>query len=200
MTPNGIRGTEGLTRPGWGKLSDVVGAQELTSILPWGPVGFAVAGGLLLVAGRRLFWVLLAAAGFAAGVLFALELLKGQSPWLVLALGLLTGLLAAGIAVFLPRAAAVLGGFFAGGYAGLELAAHLHLSAPPWLPFLAAGLVAAMLALWLLDWALIAISSVLGAVLVLEALDLEPAPALVAMVGLAVVGVLIQLRTRRRRA
>jgi Domain of unknown function (DUF4203) len=176
-----------------------MGAQELTAALPGGPLAWALAGGVLLLAGRRLFWLVLAVAGFLAGALFALQLLKGQAPWLVLALGLVTGLVAAGIAVFLPRAAAVVAGFFAGGYAGLWLAPHLGLTAlPPWLPFAVAGVVAGAAALWLLDWALIAATSVLGAVLVVQALDLHPAPALLALLALTALGLLVQLRTRRR--
>ena len=68
-------------------------------------------GGLLLLAGQRLFWLFVGVSGFLAGFHLALGIAGPDAGWLPFALALLIGLLGAAIARFLPRLAAGLAGF-----------------------------------------------------------------------------------------
>src|SRR5512143_2701777 len=74
-----------------------------------------ILGGALLVAGRRLFWLLVGGIGFVIGVQLAPRLLHG-SELLNIAAAIGLGILFALLAVFVESAAIGLAGFLGGGY------------------------------------------------------------------------------------
>lgn len=156
-----------------------------------------VLGALLLVAGRRLFWMLVGVAGFLAGMWLAVEIFDPQSEALRWGIGIVAGLIGIGLAKLFQRMAVCMAGFFLGGFAAVEIF-DLDLSAGQgWLFFAIAGVLAAILAGWLFEVALVVYSSWLGAMLVIDALRL---PETLLMLGvLFAVGVLVQssLETRR---
>lgn len=161
------------------------------------PPAFALLlGAALLVAGRRLFWVLVGAAGFLVGMWVALQILgpdPGALHWL---LAFVAGLIGIALAKLFQRVAVGMTGFFLAGFAAMDL-----LDRPgDWVVFAIAGVLGAILAGWLFEIALIVLSSYLGAALVIDALSL-PETALV-LVGLFAAGVLVQsgLGGARRRA
>jgi len=125
-----------------------------------------VAGGLLLAAGRRLFWLFVAVVGFYGGMNLAARYIS--NPTTMIIIGLAIGLVGAALAVFVQRGAVLLGGFMAGGT--LLTGSISGLLGDPgqaaWLPFLIGGIIGAVLMSVVFDWALTILSALLGAVLV----------------------------------
>jgi hypothetical protein len=157
-----------------------------------------VIGGFLLLLGRKLFWLFVAAVGFAAGWAVATNLLHVQPDWVALVLALVIGVAGALLAHFVSRVAVGLAGFLAGGFLALSLVGLLDLPADwwGWVAFVVGGILGALLLGAALDWALIGFSSLAGALMVVDALHLSSALHLLVLVGLFVVGVIIQAAMR----
>lgn len=158
------------------------------------------AGLALLTLGRKLYWVFVAALGFLAAMALANEMLNVEAEWLVLAIGVIVGGLGALLAITLQRVAIGVGGFLAGGY--LLLSALQLLGLDPggqaWQPFLIGGIAGAIVVFPIFEWALIVISSVVGAFVVARSLNLEGVLALAAFAAALVLGVAFQSALRRR--
>jgi hypothetical protein len=173
---------------------------------PFPPTHFSVAivgaliGVIILLFGRKLFWLCVAAVGFAAGVEIAPHLVHEPSPLLALAVALLLGLIGALLALFLQKIAIAVLGFLAGGkLAGAIAAAFLvHYSQYSTVIFLVGGLVGALLLLVVFDWALIVVSSLIGAHLIQSAIVLPASGSTILFVALTIIGVLIQAASLRR--
>jgi hypothetical protein len=149
----------------------------------------------LLFFGRRAFWLFVAAAGFLAGLSLANNLLQGPE-WVGLVVGLGIGLLAALFAVLVQRFAIGAAGFLVGGYIALQTLPLFNLEGG-WatvLAFMIGGVIGLILVGIFLDWALISLSSLAGAALVVDALSLEAGLGTVVFVILVVVGVVFQAR------
>jgi hypothetical protein len=157
-------------------------------------VGIAV-----LVAGRQLFWLFVGAVGFVVGLSLAFQLLTDQPPWLILLAAVLLGLAGIVVAVFLQTAAVGLAGFLMGGYALTWLGQQfsLDLSQWNWLIFVIGGVMGVLLAIYLFDAALIILSALAGATLIVQALSLDPLVTVILFVVLVVLGILVQTSTRR---
>src|SRR3989475_8542915 len=93
------------------------------------PMHFSVAivgaliGVVILLFGRKLFWLCVAAVGFAAGVELAPHLVQEPSPVLALTVALVLGFVGALLALFLQKIAIAIAGFFAGGKFAIAIAA-----------------------------------------------------------------------------
>jgi hypothetical protein len=132
-------------------------------------------GTSMLFFGRRLFWLFVGAAGFIFGIHVARLLLHGRPEWATIALALAAGLLGALLAMFLQRFAIAAAGFVLGGYVlpwfvGQKGWGTGH---SYWIPVLIGGIAGLLLVSVLFDWALIILSSVSGAVLIIEPLHLH---------------------------
>lgn len=151
-----------------------------------------LAGGLLLLFGRKLYWVVLAVAGFAVGVWVGREVFPPEPIWLLIGLAIFLGVVAAVLGIFLQRLALRAAGIITGGLLGYILADAFFIK--PWpLAGLALGcLFGFWLVLRLFDWALILLSSFSGAALIVYRLPLEPAPLFVASLILALLGMAVQ--------
>ena len=123
----------------------------------------ALIGAVVLFFGRKLFWLCVAAVGFAAGVEVAPHLVHEPSPLLALAVALVLGLIGALLALFLQKVAIAVLGFLAGGKLAGAIAAafFVHYAQYSTIIFLVGGVVGAILLLALFDWALIVVSSLL---------------------------------------
>jgi len=151
----------------------------------------AAAGALLLVAGRRVYWLIVGLVGFVVGFALAGEYLEGPN-WLIVVAGLGVGLLASGLAVFFQKIAVAVAGFLIGGLAVLWWAEQMNWGEPWWVWALglAAGLLGTYLTRTVFEVALVVLSSVLGATFVLEALQRptdEISPLLLVLVGAGIV-------------
>jgi hypothetical protein len=166
--------------------------QVVASADRWLPL---VLGAVLLLVGRRLFWLLIATVGFL--VAFTLvQRLAPESPqplhW-VLAVG--AGLVGALLAIFAQQLAVGAAGMLFGGFATLWVLEHygIDLGNWEWVALVAGGVVAGVLALAVLETALVVLSAVLGAGLVVGASRLDGLPAVVLFVVLVIVGVSVQI-------
>src|SRR5216110_3048301 len=160
---------------------------------PFPPTHFSVAvvgaliGIVILLFGRKLFWLCVAAVGFAAGVEIAPHLVNEPSPLLALTVALVLGLI---------------GGFLAGGKLAGAIAAafFVHYAQYSTFIFLVGGVIGAILLLVLFDWALIVVSSLIGAHLIQSAIVLPASGSTIVFIGVAIVGIVVQAASFRRSA
>jgi hypothetical protein len=154
-------------------------------------------GLVLLLFGRKLFWFFVAVAGFIAGMFLARDQFQVHSQALLLAIALLAGVVGAVLSILVQKLAIALAGFAAGGYLGAILLQALNAASYTWLGILIGGIIGAVLLLVLFDWALIGLSSLLGASLLTDALASNASAALVFLAAFAI-GVIVQSLQLRR--
>ena len=152
-----------------------------------------ILGLVILLFGRKLFWLFVGILGFLAGSQLAAIWLAGYPAWAVLATSLLLGLGGALLAVFFERLAFALAGFYCGVFLVAGLAMETGLFPQSALLLLAGGLVGAVLAALVMDWALAALSALAGAGAVVMALPLTPVLKAVLWLGLALAGYFFQM-------
>ncbi|MCU0897582.1 MAG: DUF4203 domain-containing protein [Burkholderiales bacterium] len=158
------------------------------------PIVDLIAGALLLVVGRKLFWLFVAIAGFYFGIEIAKTLAAEQPAWLVWALAIGAGVVGAVLAIFMQRLGFALAGFYAGGYLALVAVQRFAPGSFEVAAFVIGGVIAAILAAALMDWAIVVVSSLVGAALIVSVLGLQPLWSSLAYVALVVVGVVVQSR------
>lgn len=181
----------------------------MPQILPFDVPGgslFALLFGLaLLLAGRRIFWLVVGVFGFLFAYDLAQRYLGARTEGLELIVAVLAGLAGIVLAIFLQKVAVGLAGFLLGCYVALGAVGGVGgtVTAPELALVLIVGVICAVLALWLFETALILLSSLAGAALIGDSLHLEPAASLLAFAVLVIVGVAVQTgigpRRRRRR-
>lgn len=161
----------------------------------------AVVGAAILFFGRRLFWLFVAAIGFAAGVEIAPHLVQQPTPVLALSFALVLGFVGALLALFLQKVAIGIAGFLAGGKLATAIASAFLVQSANYLTitFIVGGIIGALLLVVLFDWALIILSSVVGAYLIGNVIPLPLSGAAILFVLLVIVGILIQAAALRRR-
>ncbi|MDQ6623631.1 MAG: DUF4203 domain-containing protein [Verrucomicrobiota bacterium] len=165
------------------------------------PIVSVVIGALVLLFGRKLFWLCVAAVGFAAGVELAPHLISQPSPLLQLSIALVLGFLGALLALLLQKVAIGLVGFAAGGRLAVGVAVSFltDYARYYWLTFLIGGVIGAILLIALFDWALVLFSSLVGAHLIVRAFVLPTTGATILFIGLTVLGIVVQTTMLRRR-
>jgi hypothetical protein len=153
----------------------------------------AVLGAVLLLGGRQFFWLFVGILGFVAGLLVAPMVAGYQSFAVLWVVGLIGGILGALLALFFQHVAIAVGGFMAGAVAGRYLVQLLgyHPSTPV---ILVGGIIGTVALILLFDWALMALSSVVGAALIISAFGPQLPLAPLLFMILAVVGVIVQAR------
>src|SRR6266536_4606077 len=160
------------------------------------PAVGALIGIVILFFGRKLFWLCVAAVGFLAGIELAPHLVTEPSALLELAVALVLGVLGALLAFLLQKIAVAVVGFLAGGKLASAIAAafFVHYSQYSTIIFVVGGLIGAMLLLFLFDWALIVVSSFIGANLIAlqGAIELPPTGLTIVFWALAISGILVQ--------
>ena len=159
-------------------------------------------GVVILFFGRKLFWLCVAAVGFAVGVKIAPLLVNESASLLALLIALIFGVLGALLALFLQKIAIAVLGFLAGGKLATAIAAaffvqYAHYST---IIFVIGGIIGAILLLALFGWALIVVSSFIGAYLIQSAIVLPPTGSTLVFIGLAIVGIFVQAASYRRTA
>ena len=161
------------------------------------PYAIIAAGALLLVAGRKLFWLFIAVTGFLVGIEVARVLFTSQPDWVVWVFAAGAGLVGALLAILFERVAFALAGFYAGGYLALIGVKALGWALPDLVVFATGGVIAAIIATLVLDWAIIVLSSLVGAGMIVTNLGLEPLASGVVAGVLATAGILVQAVTMR---
>ncbi len=154
----------------------------------------------LVIAGRRLFWLLVAAVGFVGAYFIAQRFFETQTSSLMLIIAICCALLGAFLAIALQKIAVGAAGFFAGGILLWNLGDRLSWHFPTSALFVIGGVVGALLAGLLFEWALIVISSLTGSYLIVREMNLGQNASTVIFLLLAGLGVILQSATRRKRA
>jgi hypothetical protein len=158
----------------------------------------AILGICLLFAGRRLYWLFVGVIGFVIGFALSGMIFSDSSEIMRIVLGLILGLIGVGLAIGLQRLAIGVAGFVAGGYILNSMMQILGLDWTFWLTFLIGGVIGAILVTMLFDPALIVLSSLLGASLLVNLLSLDRWLMFAVFLILSGVGILVQIASRRR--
>src|SRR5215212_4583114 len=121
------------------------------------PIISVIVGAAILLFGRKLFWLFVAALGFAVGLEIAAYFMKEPPHWMMLLVALGCGVVGALLAILLQKVAIAVAGFIAGGriawaLAGAFFVDHAHYRG---ITFLVGGILGAFLLLALFDWVLI---------------------------------------------
>ena len=161
-----------------------------------------IIGVVILFFGRKLFWLCVAAVGFAVGVKIAPLLVNESASLLALLIALIFGVLGALLALFLQKVAIAVLGFLAGGKLATAIAAAFFVQYAQYstIIFVIGGIIGAILLLALFGWALIVVSSFIGAYLIQSAIVLPPTGSTLVFIGLAIVGIFMQAASYRRTA
>ncbi len=154
-----------------------------------------ILGGVLLVAGRKLFWLFVGAAGFVTGIQLTSRVWHGNEG-LAIIVGLVIGFIFALLAIFLQRVAIGIAGFLSGAYILSALATMLGMNTSL-VVYILGGVVGLMLVSYLFDWAIITLSSLAGALLITELFSQQRGIGGLAFVILLIAGVVIQGTTLR---
>jgi len=155
-------------------------------------------GLIVLILGRKIFWLSVAIVGFLVGMELTDMLLADQPTWVLLLGGLAAGLLGALLAVFAQRVAFGLAGFFAGAYLTLIVAQSLGAGGTSMILPIVGGVVGALVAVLLMDWAIIVLSCLVGAGTIVAQLQLSPKGSAIAFAVLVMIGILLQAKLMER--
>ncbi len=157
------------------------------------------AGAVLLLTGRRLFWLFVAITGFFVGAEVAGDLFANQSQWIVWILALGAGIIGAVLAMLLQRVAFAVAGFYAGGYLVITLVQSFGWGMPDVAVSLAGGVIGAVLAALVMDWAIIVLSSLVGSGLIVAAFGLQSVRGVLLGAALVAVGIFVQVTFTRQK-
>ncbi len=155
----------------------------------------------LLFFGRRLFWLFVGVAGFIAGLTITPELVTSQSELVILFIAIIFGIIGALLAVFLEGLAILIAGFLAGGYLATTLLVSLGVSssADPTISYIIGGVIGLLLVAVLFDWAIIILSALLGAEIIMPFLHINESMHWEFFIVLVIVGIAVQASIWHRR-
>jgi hypothetical protein len=149
-------------------------------------------GAAVLLFGRRLFWLFVAAVGFFAGMAIGRQLMPNAAPEVVMGIGIGVGLIGALVSLLLQKLVLTIAGFLAGGYVLHALANSRGYAEYGWIAFLIGGVLGMVLFFALFKWALILLSTLIGATAIVQSLPLQPVPSAITFLVLCVVGIAVQ--------
>jgi len=155
-----------------------------------------VLGIVVLLFGRTLYWAFIAIAGFLAGMMLADAWLADKEQWIRILAAVAAGVVGAVLGIFIQRLAFAIGGFFAGAYLALAIATQMHAPGEANIWWVAGGVLGAIVAALVMDWAIIVLSSLAGATAILSPFAAKLGDQLfpVLFVLLAAIGVIFQGR------
>jgi hypothetical protein len=162
----------------------------------------ALVGAALLLYGRRLFWLLVGVLGFIFGYQYGAAIYTGGSEAMLFTIALAAGAAGAVLAYFVQALMIAIAGFMVGAQLAVALfnAIHPIPNREFWLmAFFAGGIIGAALLVAVFDSALLLLSSLFGASLIVESIDLPPYQKLALFLGLLLVGLVVQTNLPRRR-
>ena len=159
-----------------------------------------IGGALLLALGRKIFWFFVAASGFFAGFELASRTFHVSQVWVAILIGIAVGLVGALLAVFAQKLVIGAAGFLAGAFIASRLVPQLgaQVKSWEWFAILIGGVIGIILMYAIFEWALMILSSVAGAMLVVEGLNLAGVVAIIAGIILFVIGIAIQAGLNRQ--
>ncbi|MCI0554487.1 MAG: hypothetical protein L0287_26360 [Anaerolineae bacterium] len=152
-----------------------------------------ILGGGLLLAGRKLFWLFVGAIGFVTGLQLASNFWQGPESSAII-FGLIVGVIFALLAIFLQTIAIGIAGFFAGGFTLTALAGMFGVDTGSifWIIYVIGGIIGLVVVIYLFDWAIITLSSLAGASLLVQAFLPQGGAGGVIFAVLVIIGVVVQ--------
>ena len=151
-------------------------------------------GAVLLILGRKYAWI------FAAGIVYFITLeviakIATDLPYiLAIFIALVFAASSALIASLTKPLAISLAGFLVASYLfSLLASAYKWFPKLDWAPYLAGGVLGLVMIAAVPDWTMLVFSSVVGALMVTRGLSVSPAWMLVYFLGIALVGIIVQL-------
>jgi hypothetical protein len=163
------------------------------------PIVQIFAGIVLLLFGRRLFWLFVGLLGFFGGFSLAARYFAEQPAWITLLIAAGCGLIGILVALFLQRVAIAIAGFLAGGMFATNVLKITGWQLDPTIAYILIGIVGAILLSVLFEWALIFFTSLTGAMLITRSITLQPSIETGLIILLVVLGIVIQSRIRPSR-
>ena len=153
-----------------------------------------IIGLMLLFFGRKLFWLFVAAVGFVLGFTYGPEILNLEPSLASLIAGIIAGIIGGLLAVFLKKAAIALAGFAGGGYLAVTFLKYIQVETELsfWIIYVIGGIIGAVVFLLIFEWALIALSSLIGSSFILQPFTLAAGVEALLFFAVAIVGILAQ--------
>lgn len=153
-----------------------------------------IMGVILLLFGRKLFWLFIGIAGFLFGMEITGMYFGGQPQWVQLAIAIGVGCLGALLAMLAQRLAFTVGGFFAGVFLALKVGQLFAVPGPGamLLLIIGAGVIGAVVATLVMDMAITILACLVGAAAIVGELHLGHSVNFVVFVILAGAGFLFQ--------
>jgi len=146
-----------------------------------------------LVAGRRVFWLFVGIVGFLAGMDFAGQIFPAETGITGLVIAAVVGIVGGILAMGFQWAAIVLVGFLGGGYFLMHIGILMWKTVESaWIFFLAGGIVGTVITILVFDWALVILTSLVGALLVVKNMVIMESLQGVVFVCCVLAGVIIQ--------
>jgi hypothetical protein len=155
-------------------------------------------GLIALFAGRNVFWLFIAVIGFLFGADLATYWLQNQAAWVGIVAGIGAGLLGALLAILYERVAFALAGFYAAAFLANLASLRLGYAMVPYPAVIAIGIVGAIIAAVLTDWAIIVFSALAGATAIASVVPATPAVQATCLLLLALAGIIVQRKVLMR--
>jgi hypothetical protein len=157
-------------------------------------------GALLLALGRKIFWFFVAASGFFAGYELASKTFHVTPAGMSILIGVAVGLAGALLATFFQKLVIGAAGFLAGAFIGSRLVPGLGTQTQSWnwAIIVLGGIIGIILMYAIFEWALMILSSLAGAMLVVEGLNLAGMAAILVGIVLFVIGIAFQTGFNRK--
>lgn len=150
-------------------------------------------GGILIISGRNLFWLFVGVAGFLSGYNLAESMLAGSDSLLLIFFGALAGLTGVFFAVVTQRLAVVVAGFLTGGLIAIDVFTRVLDWTSGWVLWsLVGACIGAVTGGLFFDWALVILSSLLGAGIIVRSFLLSPETEVILFTGLFATGLMLQ--------
>jgi len=125
-----------------------------------------VIGIITLFFGRKLFWVFAALIGLSVGLILGAQILQGQTMTIRILVAISIAAICAVLALYAEKTMIILAGFFGLGILGYLIANLFNLPTLfHWLLFIGLGILGAILISRYMEWAIVIISSVMGAIM-----------------------------------
>lgn len=158
----------------------------------------------LLIWGRKLFWLFVGTAGYILGFWLSQRYLNINIEWMQVLIGVALGLVGILLAIFVQKFAVTVTGFAAGVYLSLNAVSNLNIDAGPWnwFIYLIGGMIGSFLVIAIFEWALIMLTSLVGATLIsqssFEMIQFEMGPRSIIFIVLLVIGLIVQYEQKMR--
>ena len=152
----------------------------------------------LLILGRKMFWLMVGGVGFLAGSFLSTLIMPNANEWVSLVFALVVGGLGLLLAMLVQKVGISVAVFIIGGMAFSSLLSSFLPDLPGWIFFGIGGIIGIVLTFAVFEWSLILISSFTGAWMITDALTLDSILNLLLLLGLFLVGVVIQFRMKSK--